>query len=338
MAVRLPVDPYKGAPPAPILPAPAPGTPTPSTTTTSGSGESPGSPGNSSSFAGASTGVIDYYKLKASNLLNPALTSHYRCKFSPTTANGALLKFLKQGEGLFPGSDYSNSFNSELIELSCSEASLPGSSLMTNEINDDHSGVTERHVYRRQYDDRIDFTFYVDGNYKIINFFERWISYCAGENDQTNLTTRNFSYRANFPDDYQVDELYVTKFERNRSGSVLQYKFIRAYPISMTSIPVSYDSSQLLKCTVSFSYTRYVRNVIQIEKTQEPQQQTATGVPDPIQNFINNTDPVTGEYKSNPNNRTESQRLIDQYTRPEPLWPGPESGTPQPSQGEPPLW
>ena len=39
---------------------------------------------------------------------------------------------------------------------------------------------------------------------------------------------------------------------------MLQYKFVNAYPISINSIPVSYDTSQLLKCTVSFYYSRYV--------------------------------------------------------------------------------
>jgi hypothetical protein len=36
------------------------------------------------------------------------------------------------------------------------------------------------------------------------------------------------------------------------------YQFINAYPISINSMPVSYDASQLLKCTVSFTYSRYV--------------------------------------------------------------------------------
>ena len=44
----------------------------------------------------------------------------------------------------------------------CHEASLPGSSIATNEIKDDFTGVTERHAYRRLYEDRADFTFYVD--------------------------------------------------------------------------------------------------------------------------------------------------------------------------------
>ena len=66
----------------------------------------------------------------------------------------------------------------DTINLLCSEAVLPGSSLATFEINNDRTGVTERHVHRRMFDDRIDLTFYVDaGNYLPIKFFETWIDF-----------------------------------------------------------------------------------------------------------------------------------------------------------------
>lgn len=221
-------------------PQPAPGVSTPRPTT-------PSSLQSSSSGGGPIPSIVDNYKVKAL-LLNNALTSHYVCRFEPPRD---ALTFLTQGGFNYKGKQ-------EFIEFSCSEASLPGSSLMTNEINDDYTGVTERHAYRRQYDDRIDFTFYVDSNYDIITFFERWISYCAGENLQPAVDDWNYSYRVNFPKEYQTDALYVTKFERDVFGNALEYKFIRAYPISITSMPISYDSSQLLKCTVSFTYIRYV--------------------------------------------------------------------------------
>ena len=41
-------------------------------------------------------------------------------------------------------------------------------------------------------------------------------------------------------------------------GNTLAYEFIRAFPLSIGSMPVSYESSSLLKCTVSLSYIRYV--------------------------------------------------------------------------------
>lgn len=250
-----------------VSPQTAPGVPLPaSPPNTSGSGSSPGNAAPSRKpTGGPKPSIVDdrYTSKIKSTLLRPALTSHYICRFFPDSLD--LQNFLKIGN--FPGSDYQNLSNQELIELSCTEASLPGSSLMTNEINDDYTGVTERFAYRRQYDDRIDFTFYVDHDYRIINFFERWISYCVGENLQSSLDDRTYTYRVNFPESYQTDSLYVVKFERDvYDKPSLEYKFIGAYPISIASMPVSYDSSQLLKCTVSFSYIRYVRTVVQPQK------------------------------------------------------------------------
>jgi len=223
----------------------------------------------------ATPGLVKPTKVKLSDikskLLRPALTSHFQCQFNPP---GDVRDYLKD----FKGYD----FNSDLISLACCEASLPGSSLQTNEINDDYTGVTERLAYRRQYDDRADFTFYVDhgnltGDYNVIWFFEQWIAHIANEqtskvrNGSDGIESRNYYYRFKFPDGlgtrkdaarpgYRSPALYLTKFERDFQGSCLTYRFLDAYPISVNSMPVSYESSELLKCTVSFTYTRYVVN------------------------------------------------------------------------------
>jgi hypothetical protein len=185
-----------------------------------------------------------------STILNPALTSHFQCWFNPP---GPVRSWVQKRVGAGIG----NGYNDEFISLSCSEASLPGSSLATHEINNDFTGVTERHVYRRQYDDRSDFTFYVDHDYNVLQFFENWMSYIVGEEFAQGIENTNFSYRVQFPEDYKT-EIYVKKFEKDYTGRVLQYRLLNAYPISINSMPISYESSQLLKCTVSFNYSRYI--------------------------------------------------------------------------------
>jgi hypothetical protein len=200
--------------------------------------------------------ITSMSKIK-SKLLRPALTSNFLCEFAPPNTlrrSGFIRDRVNAG---FIGANYDRE-NQELITLSCSEASLPGSSLATHEINNDFTGVTERHAYRRQYDDRADFTFYVDLEYRIIDFFENWMSYIVGEDDIDIQKEPNYSYRVNFPNTYKTDNLYITKFEKDYLGRQLTYQFINAYPISVNSMPVSYDASQLLKCTVSFTYSRYV--------------------------------------------------------------------------------
>ena len=132
----------------------------------------------------------------------------------------------------------------------------------------DHTGVTERHVHRRIFDDRIDLNFYCDAyEYLPIRYFEAWLSYIT-EWVPTDNHNREYYYRMKFPNMYK-GSLEITKFEKNleaRQGSAdrirraipLTYSFINAYPISIASMPVTYDSSSLLKCTVSFTYSRYI--------------------------------------------------------------------------------
>jgi hypothetical protein len=103
------------------------------------------------------------------NLLHPALTSHFEVKIPnpPGLTNDYLTE-----NGLPPYAGLQ-----EQLNLMCSEATLPGSNLATFDINDNFHGVTERHAYRRIYDDRIDLTFYVNAdNYMPIRYFEIWMN------------------------------------------------------------------------------------------------------------------------------------------------------------------
>ena len=206
--------------------------------------------------------VRNVAKIKSS-LLHPALTSHFEVTIprppgltdNYLTANG-----LPPYTGL-----------QEQLNLMCSEATLPGSNLATFEINDNFHGVTERHAYRRVYDDRIDLTFYVNAdNYMPIRYFEIWMKYISGESvsaggGMLSSKNSNYFYRVNYPDKYMATGLQVIKFERTGDtkneryiSKPLIYEFINSYPISVASMPVSYDSSSLLKCSVSLSYIRYL--------------------------------------------------------------------------------
>ena len=179
------------------------------------------------------------------NLLRPATTSHFEVEIPIIPALNFWKGADKQGQ----------------IQLLCSEASLPGSSLATFETNNDRTGVTERFVHRRIFDERIDFTFYVDsGLYQPIKFFEQWIDFITGAatEGENQLNNPQYHYRMKYPNDYIADQgLTITKFEKDHQNP-LTYEFIRSYPLSITSMPVSYDGSSLLKCSVSMTYVRYI--------------------------------------------------------------------------------
>jgi len=152
------------------------------------------------------------------------------------------------------------------LSILCTEASLPGNQLITFNVDNDYTGVTEKMPHRKVYDQKLDLTFYVNaiGNdsYYPIKFFESYISFIAGEDQNAGdygLKDHNYFYRFSYPDDYMLDGLYIYKFEKETTTG-LTYEFIRTYPTNINTMPITYGDAQVLKCTVSYSYIRYILN------------------------------------------------------------------------------
>mgnify|MGYP001262514031 CR=1 FL=1 len=147
------------------------------------------------------------------------------------------------------------------IELLCSNANLPGSSLATHEVTNDYHGVTERMAYRRIYDETFNTSFYVDRRYNVIKAFEGWINYISGV-DSRRFADPYINARYQYPggtNGYKK-EIYLTKFEKDFNvvdSKSLVYCFQQAFPLSITAMPVSYDQPDILKCSVNFSFMRY---------------------------------------------------------------------------------
>ena len=221
-----------------------------------------------------------------SSLLRPSLTSHYYVELALPGTGGSNAAFTDKLKSV----GISLTKSQDTLNLLCSEASLPGSSLATLEINNDRTGVTERHAHRKFFDDRIDLTFYVDvENYLPIMFFETWIDFASGSGttndfvsaDRNTLPNKNYYYRMNYADEYTADQGFkVYKFEKDfgkakslgqsnmswtSTRQYLEYEFYRSYPIAINSMPVSYETASLLKCTVSMNYIRYT-----VKKTGTP--------------------------------------------------------------------
>lgn len=205
-----------------------------------------------------------------SRILNLAQTSVYQVKLQPPPSVSAFLAL----RGIYYGQD------GEDLELLCSETALPGTSLFTHEQTNDFHGVTEKMAYRRSYDDSIDMTFYVDRDYKVIDFFDGWIDYISGQGNQDVYKSHVANFRFNYPDgsDGYRSDIFLSKFEKDagnnpqqpfsfkvpeidpsRSKEYLSYTFIKAFPTAITSMPVSYGDSDILRCNVSFTYMRYIK-------------------------------------------------------------------------------
>ena len=200
------------------------------------------------------------------HLLNPAQTSQFQVAIG-IPQGGEFGSFLRQN---------STNYRQDQLNLLCAEASLPGSQLATTELTGDFTGVTERHAYRRMYDGTLDLSFMVDRNYNVIEMLDGWLDFISGvgiTGSRQSYKSRHVNYRMTYPEQYRT-ELYLTKFEKDVSypddfGDVIEgvldppkqllYTFVGAFPSSVTSTPVSYGPSDVLRVNVSFSYMRYVR-------------------------------------------------------------------------------
>ena len=76
--------------------------------------------------------------------------------------------------------------------------------------------MTEEFAYRKNFDRRIDFTFYVDaGVYtnKILSMDE---VYCGEDLSEGSLSNNSYHYRFRYPSEYTCQQgLTITKFERD---------------------------------------------------------------------------------------------------------------------------
>ena len=153
----------------------------------------------------------------------------------------------------------SRRFVDEDLGLFVSDAVLPGSSFADVEVSGDRQGITERMPFKRIYDD-VTLTFMVDRRYKVLKYFEAWMQLINPLHGQVGGKANNQITTLNYLKDYKCT-MSVVKFNKDyfrRGGAYIYYCFVRSWPLSMSSIPVSYDSGSVLKLNVTFRYERYV--------------------------------------------------------------------------------
>ena len=177
---------------------------------------------------------------------NVAQTSHFLVKFVLPNSD---LKSHMTKKGISPR------FISDNIGLLCSDAVLPGSNMASINTTGDYQGLTERFAHTRQFT-QISFDFYVDLQYKSLKFYEHWMEFIsnASSGDPSSDT---YYFRMRYPKEYKSNDTRIVKFERDHF-QFLEYRFVGLFPIALNSTKVSYQNSQVLKATATFSYDRYI--------------------------------------------------------------------------------
>jgi len=206
---------------------------------------------------------------------NLAQTSHYQVIFGGLS--GSLRSYLRTR-----GID--SRFIGESVGLLCSSASLPGSSFATADIVGNYTGVAEKMVHTRTFT-QIDLEFYVDSDYKTLKFLEHWMEF-MGSGSFEQPYKEGYHFRMRYPEEYKCNSTRIVKFDRDYQ-KYIEYTFYGLFPLSLSSLAVSYDSSGILKASASFNYERYVCG--QTRSFDIALRRDNNIVPNVITNFLNET-------------------------------------------------
>ena len=151
------------------------------------------------------------------------------------------------------GVDYR--FIGETAGLLCSNVSLPGSSNATADIDGHYMGVVEKMATARLFTE-IQAEFLVDSDYKTVKFFEHWIEYMASGSGEDQAGD-GYYIRMMYPDEYKSNQTKIIKFDRDYNAEI-EYTFYGLFPKALNDIGVSYDQTDALRLSVTFSIDRYI--------------------------------------------------------------------------------
>ena len=176
---------------------------------------------------------------------NVAQTSHYQVIFGGLP--GGLSGFLgsKGISASFAGGDFG---------LLCFSASLPTSSFAITESSP-NVGIRVKTAHTRIYGN-ITLEFYVDSSYNTLKLLEHWMDYISSGSGGSQASNEYF-IRMQYPSMYKSDQTKIVKFDRDYRVE-FEYNFRGLFPVSISSIPLAYAASDVLKVAATFEYDRYI--------------------------------------------------------------------------------
>ena len=177
---------------------------------------------------------------------NVSLSSNFLVKF--VLPRGECRSFLRR-KGI------NDRFISDNVGLLCSDAVLPGSAMAALNTAGDYQGMVEKFAHTRNFT-QVNFDFMVDNQYKSLKFLEHWMEFISGRSNG-DPSSDTYFFKMAYPTEYKSNDTRIVKFEKNHS-QFLEYRFVGLFPLALNSTRVSYQNTQVLKATATFSYDRYI--------------------------------------------------------------------------------
>ena len=159
--------------------------------------------------------------------------------------------------------------DTNLLSLRCENVSLPGFDFLSADGPPRMGyGAVEKHPYVPGFSG-LSLTFILDSKSRIYNFFYDWTMTIVNYNGKggTNYNNPNggwSAYEVGYKKDYQ-SEIDIKVYDGNKSeksisiagNEIFGVKLYSAYPVGMPSVPLAWDSPDIMRMTVPFSYTDF---------------------------------------------------------------------------------
>jgi len=206
----------------------------------------------------------------------PAFNNSYDVYINFRGARG-LLSFINQ-HGFYDQN--SDEDIGDYLRLFCSEAVLPGSSMVNAEIPGIRQGMmTQVGVMRKMTD--LTLTFFSQKDYYTNDVFNAWMEYISptrignghfGTSTRQRRNDKNTFRRLKYPDEYKC-EIEITAFSNDifekserledtninmvQIPSSITYYVQNAFPINIVAAPLAYGNAQLIKTSIVFKFDNF---------------------------------------------------------------------------------
>jgi len=182
----------------------------------------------------------------------------------------------------------------KMIQMFCDQAQLPDLNVSTSQTRT--YGEIREMPYENLYGN-INMSFYVDSDYIVKDFFDKWILSISDP------ITRHFNYY----NDYISPNIDIIMMNNNQS-TVYGVTLFECYPKQLQAVSVDYASKDIVKVSVSMNY-KYWRSTLMSdsiviedgangEVREELQQQTVAIPLDYLNNFRSYQDRVFGDFQN----------------------------------------
>jgi len=155
------------------------------------------------------------------------------------------------------------------LNYRCINASLPGLTMRTADINRFGLGVSEKMPFSANYTD-VSLTFLMDRFGDQYNFWYAWFNYIFGISGQETLSNIYGSYSVGGDGD-SGRPFYTAEYKDNYSATIvitvydtegnpnIQATLLKAYPISVNDIALNWtDNNNLVKLTTTLTFREWV--------------------------------------------------------------------------------